>query len=202
METPAPVRSYHLLSAGNVALVSGVVVVLTTVAVWLFGLGQHRSLFANSLISTTILFAGFFLFTTVGLFHGVKLRDDVGRLTDRINRKHFPGSDGIVSNLNLPDFDIGDSHGILGFLAAVLVAVLGAIVAVFVIWLVGALLWTGILIFAAMLYWVFFRALRLVFKNSNRCRGRWAASIGQGLWHASLYTVWVYAIIYAAHYLG
>ena len=28
-----------------------------------------------------------------------------------------------------------------------------------------------------MLYWVFFRALRLVFKNSNRCRGRLGASL-------------------------
>jgi hypothetical protein len=201
MDTPAAARSYRLLSAGNVALVSGVVVALTTVAVWQFRLGQHRSLFANSLISTTILLAAFFLFTTVGLFHGVKLRDDVGRLTDRISRKHFPSTGGL-NELNLPDFDIGESHGILGFLAGLLIAVLGAIVAVFLIWLVGALLWTGIIIFAAMLYWVFFRALRLVFKSSNRCRGRWAASIGQGLWHASLYTVWIYAIIYAAHYLG
>lgn len=199
METPPNARSYRLLSAGNVALVSGVVVALTTVAVWLFGLGQHRSLFANSLISTTILFAAFFLFITVGLYHGVKLRDDVGRLTDRISRKHFPGTSGLES---LPNFDLSDSHGILGILAALVLAVLVAIVAVFLVWLVGAVLWTGILIFAAMLYWVFFRALRLVFKNSNRCRGRLGASLGQGLWHASLYTVWIYAIIYAAHYLG
>ena len=201
MENPPASRPYRLLSASNVAVVSCVVISLTTMAVWLFGLGQHRSLFANSLISTTLLFAAFFLFTAVGLYHGVKLRDDIGRLTDRISRKHFPTTDGL-SDLNLPVFDIGESHGILGFLAALLMAVLGAIVAVFLIWLVGAALWTGILIFAAMLYWVFFRARRLVFKNSNRCRGRLSLSLGQGLWHASLYTVWIYAIIYTAHYLG
>jgi ABC-type sulfate transport system permease subunit len=28
------------------------------------------------------------------------------------------------------------------------------------------------------------------------------ASMWQGFWHASLYTVWIYGIIYAAHYLG
>lgn len=199
METPPASHPYRLLSAGNVAIVSCVVVSLTTVAVWLFGLGQHRSLFANSLISTTILFAAFFLFITVGLYHGVKLRDDVGRLTDRISRKHFPGTSGLES---LPSFDGHDSGGILGILAAIVMAVVVAILAIFVIWLVGAVLWTGILIFAAMLYWVFFRALRLVFKNSNRCRGQLGASLGQGLWHASLYTVWIYAVIYAAHYLG
>jgi hypothetical protein len=197
METPSS-RTYRLLSAGNVALVSCVVVTLTTVAVWLFGLGQHRTLFANSLISTTILFAAFFLFTTVGLYHGVKLRDDVGRLTDRISRKHFPNTSGLES---LPDVDFSEGHGILGILAAIVMAVVVAIVAVIVIWLVGALLWTGILIFAAMLYWVFFRALRLVFKNSNRCRGRLGASLWEGFWYASLYTVWIYGIIMAAHYL-
>ena len=79
-------------------------------------------------------------------------------------------------------------------------AVVAGIVAVFLIWLVGAVLWTGILIFAAMLYWVFFRALRFVFQNANRCRGRWAASIGYGGGHAGLYTCWVDAIILAAHY--
>ncbi|GAA4050421.1 hypothetical protein GCM10022409_41490 [Hymenobacter glaciei] len=193
MTTP---RSYRLLSAGNVALVSGAVIALTTVAVWQFGLGHHRSLFANSLISTSILFAAFSIFTTMGLYHGVKLRDDVGRLTDRISRNHFPSASGLEG---LQGFDVAEGHGIV---AAIIMAVVLAIVAVFIIWWLGALLWTGILIFAAMLYWVFFRAMRLVFKNSNRCRGRLWASLGQGLWHAGLYTVWIYGIIYAAHYLG
>ncbi|WP_345122009.1 hypothetical protein [Hymenobacter antarcticus] len=174
-------------------------VTLTTVAVWLFGLGQHRTLYANSLISTTILFSAFLTFTTVGLYHGVKVRDDVGQLTDHISRRHFPNLDGFGS---FPDLDVDDGDGILGFLAALLMAVLAAIVLVLVVWLVGALLWTSILIFAAMLYGVFFRALRLVFRNSNRCRGQWASSLWQGVWHASLYTVWIYGIIYAAHRLG
>ncbi|MDO7851528.1 hypothetical protein [Hymenobacter convexus] len=198
MTTPPAPRPYRLLSAGNVALVSLAVVVVTTVAVWLLGLGQHRTLFANSLISTSILFGAFFLFTAVGLYHGVKLRDDVGRLTDRISRKNFPGTGRLES---LPNFDFSEGHGILGILAAIAMAVVVAILAVFVIWLVGALLWTGILIFAALLYWVFFRALRLVFKNSNRCRGRLGASLWEGFWYASLYTCWIYGIIMAAHYL-
>ena len=187
-----------LLSAGNVVLVSAAVVVITTLAVYLFGLGQHRTLFANSLISTSILFAAFFLFTAVGLYHGVKLRDDVGRLTDRISRKHFPASSSLES---LPSFDLSDGPGILGILGAIIMAVFVAIMAVVAIWLVGALLWTGILIFAAMLYWVFFRALQLVFKNSNRCQGRLGASLWESFWYGSLYTVWIYGIIMAAHYL-
>ena len=196
---PSHPRSYRLLGARNVALVSCLVITLTLLAVWLFGLGQHRTLFANSLISTSILFIAFLSFVTVGLYHGVKLRDDVGRLTDRIRREHFPSTNNLDGLVDVP---MVEADGILGFLAALLMAVMVAILAVFLIWLVGALLWTSILIFAAMLYWVFFRALRLVFKNSNRCRGQWVPSLGQGLWHASLYTVWIYAVIYTAHYLG
>jgi hypothetical protein len=134
----------------------------------------------------------------VGLYHGVKLRDDVGRLTDRLSRKHFPGTDGLDS---LPTFDFSEGGGILGILAAIALAAVVAILAVLLIWLVGALLWSGILIFAALLYWVFFRALRLVFRNSNRCRGRLGASLWEGFWYASLYTCWIYGIIMAAHYL-
>ncbi|WP_210519047.1 hypothetical protein [Hymenobacter terricola] len=138
MESSPNPRTYRLLSAGNVALVSCVVVTLTTVAVWLFGLGQHRSLFANSLISTTILFTAFFAFTSMGLFHGVKLRDDVGRLTDRISRRHFPRTDFSDLDFGGPDFHF-DGDGFAGFLLALLAWVVAAILALFLIWLLGAL---------------------------------------------------------------
>jgi hypothetical protein len=197
MASPAP-RPYRLLSAGNVALVSAAVILTTTVAVWLLGLGQHRTMFANSLISTSILFAAFFLFTTVGLYHGVKLHDDVGRITDRIKRVGWPSN---FENLPTGNFDLPHADGIGSLLVAIVVGLLSAVVALALIWLVGALLWTGVLIFSAMLYWVFFRALRLVFKNSNRCRGRLGASLWEGFWYASLYTCWIYGIIMAAHYL-
>lgn len=198
MTTPTP-RSYRLLSAGNVAAVTVAVAGLTVVAVWLLGLGQHRTLFANSLLSTTILFGAFWLFLVAGLYHGVKLRDDVGLVTDRISGRYFPPD---VGNLNLGNIDIPEAHGIGGFLVALVMWLFVTALAVLAIWLVAALLWAGILCFAALLYWVFFRALRLVFKNANRCRGNWAASLRTGFQYACLYTAWVYVVILAAHYVG
>lgn len=194
-----PPKTHRLLSAGNVALITAFVLVLTVVAVWLFGLGQHRTLFANSLISTTILFASFLVFITVGLYHGVKLRDDVGRLINRLTGLRWPSG---FDNLDFATYEVPHVDGLLGFLSALAVGLLAAAAALVVVWLIGTVLWAGAIIFAAMLYWVFFRALRLIFKNSNRCRGQWADSLRQGIWYAGWYTVWVYAVIYAAHYLG
>lgn len=198
MATPNSPRTIWLVSARNVALTTAFVVVLTVVAVWLFGLGQHRTLFANSLISTSILLAAFVVFTSAGLYHGVKLRDDVGRLTDRINRRNFPNSD--VSGFDFGDFDFHfDGDGLVSFLVALFAWVVAAVLALCLVWLLGALLWTSMIAFAAILYWVFFRALRLVFKNSNRCRSQWLPSIKLALAYSVLYTAWIYAIIYAAH---
>ncbi|MEI6410218.1 MAG: hypothetical protein WCR52_12600 [Bacteroidota bacterium] len=49
------------------------VALLTIIGIWLFGLGKHRSLYNNSILSTTILALGFFLFLTIGLYKGIKL---------------------------------------------------------------------------------------------------------------------------------
>jgi len=68
-------------------------------------------------------------------------------------------------------------------------------------WLFSALMWTMVLVFVAMLYWIFFRALRLVFKNSNKCKGNLASSAAYGIGYTILYNFWIYGIILAAHYL-
>lgn len=65
-------------------MVTLLVIALTIIGVWLFGIGKHKTLFENSILSTSILSGAFFLFLTIGLYRGIKLRDNVGRVTDRI----------------------------------------------------------------------------------------------------------------------
>jgi hypothetical protein len=48
--------------------------------IYAWGVGQHRTLFENSILSTTILSVAFFLFITINLYRGVKLKDDIGYL--------------------------------------------------------------------------------------------------------------------------
>ena len=106
-------------------------------------------------------------------------------------------SGGLELPSGLPDMGEGIAGVILGILAWVLFSVL----LLLFIWLFGAIVWTMILVFAAMLYWIFFRALRLVFKNSNKCKDNLTTSIAYGLGYTALYNFWIYGIILATHYL-
>jgi hypothetical protein len=186
-----------LVTSKTVFTVTIVVTTLTILNVWVFGLGQHRTIFENSVLSTSILSVAFFLFLTIGLYKGLKLKDDLGKITDKLKGSRIPNFADVAAG---GDFiHIGD--GIAGIiLSIVLWVVVTMLIAVF-FWLFGAILWTGVIIFIAMLYWIFFRALRLVFKNSNKCKGKLTVSLAYGLGYTTLYNFWIYGIILSTHYL-
>jgi hypothetical protein len=188
----------RLITSKTVFTVSIFVVGLTTLSIWLFGLGQHRTIFANSILSVSILSVAFFLFLTVGLYKGMKLKDDLGKITDRIKTDKIPD---LSSGVDLPSQIpvIGDE--IAGVILGIILWIVFSILLLLFVWLFGAILWTAILVFAAMLYWIFFRALRLVFKNSNKCKGNLTTSVLYGLSYTTLYNSWIYGIILATHYL-
>lgn len=66
--------NYKILNSKNIFIITLIVIPLTIISVWFFGLGNHSSFFENSLLSTTILSIAFFLFITIGLFKGIKLK--------------------------------------------------------------------------------------------------------------------------------
>jgi hypothetical protein len=188
----------RLVTSRRIFIITIIVMALTILSIWLFGLGQHRTFFENSLLSTSILSVAFFLFLAIGLHKGIKLKDDLGKITGSINFDSMPGlSADIVIPWDVPDFGEGLAGVLLGILAWILFSVLLLII----IWLFGTIIWIMILLFAAMLYWIFFRALRLVFKNSNKCHGNLGRSIAYGLAYTTLYNFWIYGIILATHYL-
>jgi len=92
-------------------------------------------------------------------------------------------------------------EGIGGIIVGILAWVFVAILILIFIWLFNTIVVTMILIFIAMLYWIFFRALRLVFKNSKRCKGRLLISMVYGFIYTTLYNCWIYAIILLTHYV-
>lgn len=189
-------RTY--LTTKSAFLISILVSVLTVIGVWYFGVGSHHTVYENSIQSTTILSIAFFLFITIGLYNGVKLKDDLGKITDRIKVGKMPDiSSGVEVPAEIPD--VGD--GIAGIILGIIAWILFSILLILLIWFFGVVLWSMILVFAAMLYWIFYRALRLVFKNSNKCRGKLLVSAAHGFMYTVLYNFWIYAILLIGHSL-
>lgn len=176
------------------------IIVLVILSVWLSGTNSHRSLFQNSIVSTSILAGAFFIFISSGLYFGLKLKDNVGHILHRERVKKYS------DNVSLPDvsaFDppaVGD--GISGAIASIILWFLISIVFAFLLYFLGFFFWAAILFFAAMLYWIFFRALRLVFKNSRQCKGDLLKSFAFGFFYSFLYISWIYGIIFLVNYLS
>lgn len=192
-------KGRKLINSKTVFTTTMVVALLTILGIWLFGLGQHRTLFENSILSTSILSTAFFLFLSIGLYQGIKLKDDLGKISDQPPYTTISDLSDLTPNIDLDVTDVDDGIGgmIISFFLWIIVSILLGTI----IWLFGTILWAGILIFMAMLYWIFFRALRLVFKNFNKCKGDLAASCMYGLGYTLLYNFWIYGIILSAHYL-
>lgn len=197
---PPVARTYRLVDSRIVFIITLLVATLTIVGIYLWGLGSHHTFFENSFLSTTILSVAFCSFITVGLFHGIKLKDNVGRITDKIKSTEFP---------KMPDLspageiaDLGDGFGgiIVGAIVSILLWITTAIILAVVLWMFGQLIGIALLVFAAMLYWIFFRALRLVFKNSKRTKGDLPMSVIYGVFYTFLYNFWIYGILFLVAY--
>jgi hypothetical protein len=190
-----------LVTSKTVFMVTIIVIPLTFLSTWLFGLGQHRTIFENSIYSITILSIAFFLFLTIGLYNGIKLKDNIGQVTDRMYSKKNKNVPDISQAVEFPTELPGAGDGIEGILVGIVLWFVMSILMFLFIWLLGVLLWPMILVFTAMLYWIFFRALRLVFKNANKCKGNLKTSSLYALAYTTLYSFWIYGIILSTHYL-
>jgi hypothetical protein len=190
-------KTYQLIESKDVFKISLIVTTLTILGVYSWGLGRHNTFFENSIISTTILSIAFFSFITIGLFNGVKLKDNLGQIIDKF--KTVDTSDISANLTSSGPIDVGE--GIGGIILSILLWIVMAIVFSIALWIFSNVLIIAILTFIAMLYWVFFRALRLVFKNSNKSKGDLFESMKWGLTYTALYNFWIYGIFILTNYL-
>ena len=187
---------YKLITTKSVFLISILVVIITVIGIWFWGVGHNKNLYQDSVISTSILSGIFFLFITIGLYNGVKLKDNLGRIVDKFNVKDIPDFSHGVRGSGFPD--AGD--GIIGLIISLVLWIVVAIVLSLLLWAFSAVVWLLILVFAAMLYWIFFRALRLIFKNSAKCKNNFQSSVLYAILFTFLYTAWIYGIIFLTYY--
>ncbi len=190
-------RTYRLVNAKTVFVITLLVIALTILGVYFWGLGKHHTFFYNSLASTTILSAAFFLFITVGLYQGIKLKDNLGKVTDKVR---------LPDSLDLSS--AGDAGALLeaaddvpGIVVGVLLWIVWGVIFAAVLWIFGNGVLFVVAAFVGMLYWIFFRALRLVFRNAKRCKGKLWESVRVGFAHTCLYNAWIYGIFMFAGYL-
>jgi hypothetical protein len=184
-----------LIDSKKIFTISLISVLITIFSVWFYGIGKHKTVIENSLISTSILSIAFFLFITISLYNGTKLKDNLGKLTDKFDSKKLNflkeiNADGGFGH-SIPE--IGD--GIGGIIFSIIFWILATIIISYLFFALGAIIWLSILVFLGMLYWIFFRALRLIFKKSSECSGNIERSIFYGLTYTILYNFWIYGII-------
>lgn len=175
------------------------IILLVIICVWISGQSSHRSLFQDSVISTSILGTAFLLFISLGLYYGLKLKDNIGHVLTKENIKKLSDKTPEIGSFDFDGPALGD--GIGGIIVSIIAWIVISIVLVFLLYFLGIFFWVVVLLFTAMLYWIFFRALRLVFKNSKYCRGNLAKSLGLGLFYSFLYLSWIYGIIFLVNYL-
>lgn len=187
------------ITTKSVFIISVIVTVLTIISIWLFGLGQNRTIFENSILSTTLLSGAFFIFLTIGLYKGVELKENVGSFSNKLKRSNAPDFSNLASSgSNIPS--VGD--GIEGIIFSIVVWIVATFIITIFFWLFGIVVWTAIIAFIAILYWIFFRALKMVFKNANKCKGDLLKSISYAVFYTILYNCWIYAIIFITGYLN
>jgi hypothetical protein len=190
-------RTYRLVHAKTVFAITLLVIALTILSVYFWGLGKHHTFFYNSLAYTTILSVAFFLFIPVGLYHGIKLKDNLGKVTDKMR---------LPDSLDLsPAGDAGPllvaADDVPGILFGVLLWIVWGVVFAAALWIFDNGVLFVVAAFVGMLYWIFFRALRLVFRNAKRCKGKLWESVRVGFAYTCLYNVWIYGIFMLAEYL-
>lgn len=194
------ISNRKLILTKNLFTISLIVIALTILSVWFYGLGNHQTVIENSIISTSILSVAFFLFLAVSLYNGVKLKDNLGTIVDKFDSKKIDYLKDFSFSTSPSSFDIGD--GIGRIILNILIWIIATLVVSFLFYALGAILWIFILTFLGMLYWVFFRALRLIFKKSYQCHQNIESSIYYALAYTLVYNFWIFTIFFLVNYFN
>jgi hypothetical protein len=128
---------------------------------------------------------------TYGLYKGVGLKDNFPKF------KSFKKGDIIGHNtpgFDTPSIDTGDSIG--GLILSIVLWIVMTILIIILLIMLEAIFWFSLFIILTTLYWVFFRALKLVFSKSETTVGNIGISAIYSLGYAILYLGWIFGIVY------
>jgi len=179
------------LKGKSVFIVSLLAIGITILTIYITGVHYNRSITSNLYLSLSVIGCALFLFMAYGLYTGIGLSDDFPKF------KNFRTGELIAQSgtaPDLPNIQVGD--GIGGFIVSILLWIAMTILAFALLILLEVVFWFSIFIILAMLYWGFFRALKLVFRKSIDTKGKLGMSIAYAISYSFLYVGWIFALVY------
>jgi len=192
-------KKLQLINASTVFIATLAVVSSIFLLVYLTGLENHRSLYKNALISTTILALALFFFISIGLYKGWKLKNTLGNFSHYFSKLKKPGEKEF-DGAGLDSLEVLEAaEGIEGCLVSIAMWLVVGVFGSIILWAIGAFFWGIILVVAGILYWIIFRALRLIFRHSPSCKHNLFQSVKISFLYSILYVSWVYAVLYVGH---
>ncbi|WP_298508953.1 hypothetical protein [uncultured Kordia sp.] len=185
-----PSKTY--LKGKSVFIVSLLVIIVTALTVYFSGINSHRSITNNFYISLGIIAVVLFVFLSYGLYKGISIEDNFPKLKGFEFKKklseHFQPTD-------MSGISVGD--GIEGVIVSIVLWILISIALIVLFIVLETVVWFSVALLLTMLYWVFFRALRLVFSKAAATENNLLESINYAFSYTILYVGWMFGIVYA-----
>ncbi|WP_223034140.1 hypothetical protein [Hanstruepera marina] len=179
------------LKGKSVFIVSLLVIGITILTVYLTGTNYNRDLTSNLYLSLGIIATAIFLFMTYGLYSGIGLIDNFPKF------RNFKSGDLLAHSGTGPTMEIPSvGDGIGGIVLSILLWIAMSILFVILLIVLEAVFWFSLFIILAMLYWIFFRALKLVFKKSKDTKGDIGISAAYSMTYTLLYVGWIFGVVY------
>ncbi len=179
------------LKGKSVFIISLIVIGITILTVYLSGINYNRSLTSNLYLSLGIIGTCLFIFMTYGLYQGKGLVDNFPKYGKFKTREILPESDNLP---DIPNFEFGD--GLEGILISIVLWIAVSIIFVFSLIMLEAVFLFSTFAILTMLYWVFFRALKLVFSKVSVTKGNLGLSTIYSLAYTILFTGWLFGITF------
>lgn len=180
------------LKGKSIFIVSLLVIVVTVLTIYLTGINYNRSLTTNLYASLAIIGTALFLFMTYGLYKGVDVVDDFPNYRNFKSGEFYSGD--LPLDVEMPDADVGD--GCEGIVVAILMWIAMTILLFVLLIIFEVVFWVSLFVILMMLYWVFFRALKLVFSKSKDTQGDIGFSVLYAFGYTALYVGWIFGVVY------
>lgn len=179
------------LKGKSIFIVSLIVIGVTILTVYISGIDYNRTVTSNLYLSLGIIGICLFIFMSYGLYKGIGLIDNFPKYKD------FKSGDLISSSGEIPDLPSVDfDGGIDGIILSIILWVAMTIFFLILLIVFEAVFWFSLFVILTMLYWVFFRALKLVFNKSDETKENLGLSIIYSFGYTILFTSWIFGIVY------